>query len=400
MNKIIELKLKFFARLILKKYKPKVVGITGSIGKTSTKEAAYAVLKNKFRVRRSIKNYNNELGLPLTIIDAKAQGRNIFGWVLVFLKALRLLILTDKNYPELLILEMGVDRPGDMDYLLDIAQCDVGVLTYIGTVHMEYFKNREELISEKSKIINSLHDSATAVFNYDNLDVRENIGKVKKAISYGFNDGADLRAAKIENNYISEESSSNLSGLRFVLKYNNKEAVVVLPKVLGIAAVYSALGGAAIGLALGMDLKDIVASLKEYDSPKGRMKVIPGIKNTIIIDDTYNAEPESTRAALNTFKNIPIISGVRKFAVLGDMLELGRESENLHRNIGKIIFGAGIDKLIVVGERARDIARGAEEAGMAIDNIFRFPFSEEAGLFLQDRIREGDLLLVKGSQGN
>jgi UDP-N-acetylmuramoyl-tripeptide--D-alanyl-D-alanine ligase len=249
MNKIIELKLKFFARLILKKYKPKVVGITGSIGKTSTKEAAYAVLKNKFRVRRSIKNYNNELGLPLTIIDAKAQGRNIFGWVLVFLKALRLLILTDKNYPELLILEMGVDRPGDMDYLLDIAQCDVGVLTYIGTVHMEYFKNREELISEKSKIINSLHDSATAVFNYDNLDVRENIGKVKKAISYGFNDGADLRAAKIENNYISEESSSNLSGLRFVLKYNNKEAVVVLPKVLGIAAVYSALGGAAIGLA-------------------------------------------------------------------------------------------------------------------------------------------------------
>ncbi|MEA3449669.1 MAG: UDP-N-acetylmuramoyl-tripeptide--D-alanyl-D-alanine ligase [Patescibacteria group bacterium] len=400
MGKIIELKLKILAKLILKKYQPKIIGITGSIGKTSTKEAVYAVLKNKYRVRRSIKNYNNELGLPLTIIGEKAHGRNIFAWTLVFLRAFRLIIFTDKNYPELLVLEMGVDRPGDMDYLLDIVKCDVGVLTYIGTVHVEYFKNHGELIKEKMKLIDSLSENASAVINYDNKNTQEGLSEIKtQKISYGLDEGADLRASKIRNHYISEKNSRNLTGISFILEFKNKEFLVKLPDVLGAPALYSALGAAGVGLALGLSLKEISAGLKEYKSPKGRMRVVEGIKNTVIIDDTYNAEPESMRTALNTFKNIPSAEGARKFAVLGDILELGDQSVELHQNIGKIVHKAGIDKLIVVGERARDIARSAEEAGMKVDNIFCFPFSAEAGLFLQDRIRENDMLLVKGSQG-
>jgi len=127
--------------------------------------------------------------------------------------------------------------------------------------------------------------------------------------------------------------------------------------------------------------------------------VIDGIKHTIILDDTYNAEPESMRAALGVQKRISLTQGARRFAVLGDMLELGQYSESMHRDIGKYAHKCGVNKLIVVGERARDIARGAKDAGMLSDNIFNFAYSDQAGRFLQDRIKEHDLILVKGSQG-
>ena len=122
MQKIIELKLKILAKMIICKYRPKIIGITGSVGKTSVREAIYTVLKKKYNVRRSIKNYNNELGVPLTIINAEAPGKNIFGWLAVFFKALKLIIFKEKNYPEILVLEMGVDKPGDMDYLNSIVE--------------------------------------------------------------------------------------------------------------------------------------------------------------------------------------------------------------------------------------------------------------------------------------
>ena len=162
--------------------------------------------------------------------------------------------------------------------------------------------------------------------------------------------------------------------------------------------IYNALASSSIASALNIDPSYIVKGLEEFTAVEGRFEK-KSIKNGngIIINDCYNASPESMKAAIVAFGQMKT-NGL-KVAVLGDMLELGKESEELHQNIGKIVYKAGIDKLIVVGERARDIARGAMEAGMAIDNIFRFPFSSEAGLFLQDRIRKGDLLLIKGSQG-
>ncbi|MEA3398718.1 MAG: Mur ligase family protein, partial [Patescibacteria group bacterium] len=126
MKKIIQIKLKILARLILAKYKPKIIGITGSVGKTSAKKAVYVVLKNKFKVRRSSKNYNNEIGVPLTIIGFDSPGRSIFGWIKLLIKVIKLLLIKDPEYPEILILEMGVDRPGDMDYLNSIVKCHIG----------------------------------------------------------------------------------------------------------------------------------------------------------------------------------------------------------------------------------------------------------------------------------
>ncbi|MDP2830494.1 MAG: Mur ligase family protein, partial [bacterium] len=125
MKKIIQFKLKILAKMILARYKPDVIGITGSVGKTSAKEAVYAVLASKFNARRNIKNYNNEIGLPLTVIGADSPGKSVFGWLAVFLKALKLILIRDANYPRILILEMGVDRPGDMDYLNSIVKCKI-----------------------------------------------------------------------------------------------------------------------------------------------------------------------------------------------------------------------------------------------------------------------------------
>ena len=131
--------------MILSKYQPEIIGITGSVGKTSTKEAIYAVLSKKYRVRRNIKNYNNEIGLPLTIIGEESGGKSLLKWTVIFINAWKLILKKDKNFPEILILEMGIDRPGDMSYLTDIVKCKVGVVTTIGTVHAEYFDSIDDI---------------------------------------------------------------------------------------------------------------------------------------------------------------------------------------------------------------------------------------------------------------
>ena len=396
MKKLIQLKLKIAAKIILAKYKPKIVGITGSVGKTSAKEAIYAVLKDKFNIRRSVKNYNNEIGLPLTIIGADSPRKSLIGWLLVFLKASKLIFFKDKNYPKILILEMGIDRPGDMDYLLKIAKPDIGVLTFVGSVHLEYFASKEKLRQEKTKLIKNIKKFGYAIINYDNEGSRKSINESRaKVITYGLDAKANLQAREIRFSF-EETGKNSLRGINFKIIHDGVATPVLLPNVLGVNAIYAALAGAATGIALGMNIVEISQSLRNFVSPKGRMNIIRGIKNTTIIDDTYNSEPQSVMAALGILKRIP---ANRKIAVLGDMLELGKYSEEGHREVGKYLFKMGVDKLILVGERSRDIGRGAAKTGMLKDNIFHFPNSDDAKMFVQDRLKEGDLVLIKGSQG-
>lgn len=149
MKKIIQALLKTIAKIIINKYKPRIIGITGSVGKTSAKEAVYAVISGKFRARRGEKNYNNEIGLPLTIIGASSAGRSVARWLAVFLRASKIIFFKDKNYPEILILEMGIDHPGDMEYLLSIAQPEIGILTFIGSVTCGIFRNTGKIKAGK-----------------------------------------------------------------------------------------------------------------------------------------------------------------------------------------------------------------------------------------------------------
>ena len=187
-KEILHLKLKIAARLVLHKYKPEVIGITGSVGKTSAKEAIYTVLESKFNVRKNIKNYNNEIGLPLTVIGVESPGKNPIGWFNVGLKVLRLMLIRDKNYPKILILEMGIDRPGDMDYLCNIIQPRIGVVTNISQSHLEYFESLAQIQKEKSKLIKQLPKGGWAVLSSDN-EKAKSIANLNKGVknNYAFN---------------------------------------------------------------------------------------------------------------------------------------------------------------------------------------------------------------------
>lgn len=399
-KKLIEFKLKYLAKLILLKYKPEIIGITGSVGKTSAKEAIYAVLSPKFSVRENIKNYNNELGLPLTIIGDTAKGKDIFAWIIVFLKATKLILFKDKEYPKILVLEMGVDRPGDMKYLTNITKCNIGVVTLIGPSHLEYFESIEQIKKEKGVLIKRVKKNGYAIVNYDNEDARVIAdASEEKVLSYGFKDGAEVKATNLKFRFEDSNEAENLSGLSFDLNYDNKTVKIIMDDVIGFNSVYAALAGASAGIAYKLSLEEIAEGLKKYKSPRGRMVLIDGIKDSMIIDDTYNSSPQSTLSAIDMVKRIPVENESRSFAVLGDMLELGAYSEEGHREVGEYVFKSGFDKLICVGERARDIGRGAKRVGMKRDDIYNFKDSEAAKIFIQNRIKHGDVLLVKGSQG-
>jgi len=399
MKKIIQLKLKVLAKMILAKYKPQVVGITGSVGKTGTKEAVYTVLRSKFKARRSKKNYNNELGVPLTIIGAGAPGKSIPGWCFVFLKAAWLLVWKDKNYPEVLVLELGVDRPGDMDYLMNIVKCDIGIITAIGANHLEFFQSKTAIQKEKGRLIENLKKGGWAILNYDNQKSRELTGKsTSKTLTYGFSEKSNVRAQNIIFKFEEDGDIEDMSGISFKLNYKGSVVPISLPRVIGYSAIYAALAGAAVGITQEMNLVEISRALKDFYLPAGRMNLIKGIKHTLIIDDSYNASPQSTVSALEFIRKIDLGEKGRKWAVLGDMMELGSYTEEGHSQVGKKVVETDFDKLVTVGERARDIGRAGREAGLRKEDIFNFASSEEAGRFIQERMEEGDLLLVKGSQ--
>ncbi|MFH1412801.1 MAG: Mur ligase family protein [bacterium] len=396
MKQILQLLLKYSSKLILAKYKPDVIGITGSVGKTSAKEAIAAVLSYRFKIRANSKNYNNEIGLPLTIIGAESAGKSLFGWLLVFLKILNLLIFKSNNYPEILILEMGVDRPGDMDYLNSIVKPKVGIITLIGSSHMEFFKSQEEIMKEKKKIFNNLQPGGWAILNYDDnftSNIRESIKH--KVLTFGFDENADLTAQNIICSFQQSDNINSLAGINFKLKYEGAYIPILLPRVISYASIYAAIAGAAAGFIYKMNGIEIADSLKQFNLPKGRMNLIKGINNSMIIDDTYNSSPQSSIAALEIIDQINLDIIKTKYIVMGDMLELGKDSEAEHIKIGKKIASIPKAKLLVIGSEAKNIAKGAKQ----MNDIKIFDNQKELIKYLQDNIKAGDLILIKASQG-
>jgi len=399
LKKILQWKLRFWSRLILNKYKPEIIGVTGSAGKTSSREAIYTVLASKFQVRQNIKNYNNEIGLPLTIIGAESPGRSLLGWSMVFLKAASLVFSKDKTYPDILVLEMGIDHPGDMAYLTSFVPPKIGVITLIGPMHLEHFGTIDRIEKEKGGLIANLPNDGWAVVNYDDERCRS-IGQSSKSkiITYGFDTKASVRAVELFFSFEHGANNENLAGVSFKLSYDGSIVPVLLPKVLGYGAIYAALAGASVGVIYGMNLVDIAQALRNLSSPKGRMNIIPGIKDTLIVDDTYNGSPQPTIAAIQVIGKIPLQKGARRIAVLGDMMELGHFTQEGHRNVGRTVAENKLNILIAVGERSKETAKAAELSGMSADCIHKFSNSDEAKKFLQEIIQPGDLILVKGSQ--
>ncbi|HRY36911.1 MAG TPA: UDP-N-acetylmuramoyl-tripeptide--D-alanyl-D-alanine ligase [Candidatus Magasanikbacteria bacterium] len=396
---ILQILLRNCAKKIIKKYSPDIVGITGSIGKTSAKEAIAAVLGSKFNVRSNKKNYNNEIGLPLTIIGVeKTPGKDLLGWFKVFIKAFALRFKRDADYPDVLVLEMGADKPGDIAYLVDIAPCKVGVLTFIGSAHIEFFKTVKKIAQEKRLIISHLKEDGFAVLNFDNEMVMQNSKTNAETFTYGFKDGADFQATDI--NVITDEKTNWPTGLNFKVSFHGNTVPVFLPGFIAEQFIPAALAGLVVGHIFGINLVEGALALRNIRPLAGHMRIIPGIKQTLIIDDTYNSSPDAVRSAMNVLSKIVPQENGRRIAILGDMLELGADTETAHREIGFRVVESDFDFLITVGEASKKFtAQAAKEAGMDENKIAVFDDSVSAGKFLQNKMEKGDVILVKGSQG-
>jgi len=384
--------LKILAQATLWRYKPMIVGVTGSVGKTSTKEVIYVILKNKYNVRQNIKNYNNEIGVPLTILGQETGGNSSWRWLQIFLISLFEIFYT-KNYPEVLVLEMGADRLGDIAYLTNFVKCDVGVVTAIGEipVHVEFFQTADQVAKEKANILRYLKQDNWAVLNFDDERIKMMARRTQgKIFSYGFEEKVNLRAVNLEQHL----ENLNEAGISFKVDYQGSNVPIRLKNVYAKHQVYSILAGMAVGLIFKMNLIEITGALKNYEPPAGRLRLIYGIKDSWIIDDTYNSSPSSTLGALELLALMP----GRKIAVIGDMLELGSFTEEAHRRAGEKAAQIA-EILLAVGERAIFLADEAKKQGMPKEKVFHFASAEEAGRLLQDLVKEGDVILVKGSQG-
>jgi len=398
-KKILIFILKILAQATLWRYKPLVIGVTGSTSKTSTKEVIYLVLKDKFNVRRNIKNYNNEIGVPLTILGQVSGGRSLWQWLQIFLVGF-FEIFYAKDYPRILILEMGADKIGDISYLTGFIKCHVGVITAIGEipVHIEFFQSVDQVAREKSNLIRNIDRGGWAVLNYDDERVRAMMKKTSAQIfTYGFSEQADLRALNFEQHL--EDLSE--AGMAFKVDYQGSNVPIRLKNICAKHQVYSILAGIAVGLIFKMNLVQISEALKDYKPLIGRLNLLRGIKNTWIIDDTYNSSPSSSLGALDFMAEISNSrqdgEPGRKIAALGDMLELGAFTEQAHRQIGARAAQV-VDILLAVGERSIFMADEAKKNGLAGDRVFYFASSEDAGRELHNLIREGDVILIKGSQ--
>ncbi|MFH1235308.1 MAG: UDP-N-acetylmuramoyl-tripeptide--D-alanyl-D-alanine ligase [Parcubacteria group bacterium] len=400
MKKILEWKLAWFARMVLKKYQPSVIGVTGSVGKTSTKEAIYAVLKTSFRTGKNVKNYNNEIGVPLAILGEETGRRNLFAWLSIFWRAVMKLISKDAAYPEMLVIEMGADKEGDIEYLTKLAPCTIGVVTAVSGVHLEFFKTFERVISEKRKIVSHLPKDGWAVLNADDSHVLAMKEKTRaKVITFGFSEGADVRgtdAVISQGPPTPTGVSPDIRGISFKVIYQGSSVPMYLPSVLGQHQVRAGLAAVAVGISFGLNLLEIAEGLKQFTSPPGRMNLLKGIKETRIIDDSYNSSPHAALAGLNTLKEL--YTQGKKIAALGDMAELGDATVKGHEEVGMHVATLGIQQLVTVGEKAKIIAMAAEKAGMPSSQISSFDHPEPAGRFIQSILSRGDIVFVKGSQ--
>ncbi len=388
------------SRAILRKYKPHIVAVTGSVGKTSTKDAIFAALsKSGVRVRASQKSFNSELGLPLTILGVPNAWSNPFKWLQNVIDGLVQILFTT-DYPEWLVLEVGADRPGDIRSLSSWLPVDVAVITRLPEmpVHVEFFDSPEAVIEEKASLIDAIKPGGSLLLFADDprtLGLQHRLpAPDANILTFGFAPEADVRGEGVT--LLRESGAADWPiGMTANITYEEVSVPIEIVGAVGPHAFLPALAAAAVGAALGKDLRDLAAGLESYDPPPGRMRLLRGIKDTQVIDDTYNASPAATEAALETL-NLVAPAG-RRIAALGDMLELGRHSVDEHRKLGAHAAKC-VDLLVTVGFRARDVAQGALDNGLTDAQILQFEDSGRAGAELKNIVEAGDCVLVKGSQ--
>ena len=384
--------------MVLRKYKPKIIAITGSVGKTSTKDAIYTALSAFTYVRKSQKSFNSEIGIPLTILGCPNAWNNPLLWLRTFVEGINLIIFPNE-YPKTLVLEVGADRPDDIKNVVAWLKPNVSVITKLSDVpvHVEFFASPEELKREKGFLAQGLKKDGLLVLNADDQDVMS-FKELTSAemISYGFGENASLRASDYKVVHESEGGVEHPTGISYRVSFGGVSAQVNIEGTIGIQNVYATLAAIAVGLKDGLELDAIVKVINEHETPPGRMKILRGENNSTIIDDSYNSSPIAQSEALLTLKDLRI-SG-KKIAILGDMLELGPFSAAEHRTVGERVAEI-CSVLLTVGVRARGMREAAVAVGMNQNKALSFEDSRKAGEYARSIIKAGDVILVKGSQG-
>lgn len=341
----------------LRFYPIPVVGITGSVGKTSTKDMISAVLARKFDILKSTGNHNNEIGMPLTILE-KEENHNMA------------------------VLEMGMSAFGELDYLANIARPAVAVITNIGMSHIENLGSQEGILKAKLEICNYFNDENVLIVNGDDKFLK-NIKKDFPIVRYGSGENCDVRAVDIKNN--------GILGSSFTVSMDGKKYPAEV-KAPGMHNVYNALAAIAVGVHYGISPEECIKGVAAAEMTDMRMSIEKS-GETIILKDFYNAAPDSIRASLEVLKTV---KGHRRVAVLGDVLEMGSFAEEEHRKLGKSVNDAA-DVLITAGENAKFIAEGAKDAGMS--EVISFDDTDAAAENIKNIVKDGDCILIKASRG-
>jgi UDP-N-acetylmuramoyl-tripeptide--D-alanyl-D-alanine ligase len=343
-----------------RRFSPLVVGITGSIAKTSTKEAVAAVLAATRPTLRTEGNMNNEIGLPLTLLRLGPEH-------------------------EAAVLEMGMYVGGEIAELAAMARPSIGVVTAVQPVHLSRIGSIEAVEQAKGELLEALPADGAAILNEDDpIVARMDHRTAARPTRYGFADSADVRAEQV--------TSQGLEGMRFRLKTPGGERSVEIP-ALGRLSVHNALAAAAVGLAAGIDLDTIARALAGGWAAPHRAELVR-LRGATVVDDSYNASPGSVLAALDLLAGLP----GRRVAVLGTMLELGEGHDSGHASVGEAA-GRTVELLVVVGPEAEGIVEGALEAGLDATRIHHVPDVDTAIDVLRPRLRDGDAVLVKASRG-
>ena len=388
-KKVVLWLLKVMAKHRMRKFKGKVIAVTGSVGKTSSKEAIFAVLNSQLKVKRNDKSFNSEFGLLLTILDIESGFSSATKWSWYLIKGFFHCMARDHS--EVLLLEYGVNKPGDMDFLLSVAKPDIAVITSVSHTHMAsgQFESVEQVFEEKSKLVRALSGDGVAVLNVDNEHLATLAKGRKKAqtLTFGSSRDADIWASQVK---------SSLEGLEFILHHNKDRHDVSVPTI-GAFNIYVFLPAIACGSLLGLPVEAIIHAISKFTLPPGRMGVIEAISGATLLDSSYNSSPAALKAALETLADLA--ENRRRVAVLGNMNELGGFSKDLHEKLGEIL-PKHVDLLLTIGSDAAIMADSARAKGLDSKYIFKFRTANEAAEFFKEKIKKNDLVLVKGSQNN
>ncbi len=380
--------LALFARAVVRRYKPHIVMVTGSVGKTSTKDAVAAVLATRFFVRKSEKSFNTGFGVPFTILGVDNPWDNPLAWFSLMKRAIALLILPNQ-YPKMLVLEVGADRPGDLSRILRIVSPDAVVVTRLPEVpvHVEAYASPEAVREEEFSPAYALHAAAPLIISADDPHARESAMRTPaRIISYGM---AEDAAVRVQNVGFHEEGG-RVAGMRADVAMDGKKGDIVVKGSVGSTQVFPAAAALATALAFDIPLKDALKALESYEPPAGRGRILLGKNDSILIDDSYNSSPVAVEQGLETLRAFP--HALRRIAVLGDMLELGRYSVTEHERIGALAR-CSADIVAAVGIRSRAFAMAQGDG-----EVLLFDNARTAAEALTDLVRPGDVLLVKGSQ--